>query len=168
MSYSTCDIFQWGKWRHRRGRRGTQNAAASAWWSACPDSPGPCARQALAVYPFATAAHHEGVCACVLSRCSCVRLFVTPWAIARQAPLSVGFSRQEYWSGLPCPPPGGLPDPGTEPRSPALQADALPPSRRESRGGAHTHVNHCRHSQWLQCWPQPSSEGLAAGSRVDG
>ena len=46
--------------------------------------------------------------------------------IACQAPLSLGFSRQEYWSGLPCPPPGDLPDPGTEPRSPALQADSLP------------------------------------------
>ena len=54
------------------------------------------------------------------------RLFVTPWAAAHQAPLSVGFSRQEYWSGLPFPPPGDLLDPGVEPRSPALQADSLP------------------------------------------
>ena len=46
-----------------------------------------------------------------------VRLFVTPWTAARQAPLSMGFSRQEYWSGLPCPPPGDLPNPGTEPTS---------------------------------------------------
>ena len=45
---------------------------------------------------------------------------------ARQAPLSMGFSRQEYWSGLPFPSPGDLPDPGLEPRSPALQADSLP------------------------------------------
>ena len=44
----------------------------------------------------------------------------------RQAPLSMGFFRQEYWSGLPCPPPGDLPDPGIEPMSPALQADSLP------------------------------------------
>ena len=51
-----------------------------------------------------------------------VRLFATPWTIARQAPLSLGFSRQEYWSGLPCPPPGDLPDPGIEPRSPSGQA----------------------------------------------
>ena len=50
------------------------------------------------------------VCAQLLS---CVRLFVTPWTVARQAPLSTGFSRQNYWSGLPCPPPGDLPDPGT-------------------------------------------------------
>ena len=49
-----------------------------------------------------------------------VRLFVTPWTAAHQAPLSMGFSRQEYWSGLPFPSPGDLPDPGIEPRSPAL------------------------------------------------
>ena len=55
-----------------------------------------------------------------------VRLFVTPWTVAHQAPLSMGFSRQEYWSGLPFPSPGDLRDPGMEPRSPALQADALP------------------------------------------
>ena len=48
-----------------------------------------------------------------------------PWAVVRQAPLSMGFSRQEYWNGLPFPSPGELPDPGIEPRSPALQADAL-------------------------------------------
>ena len=53
-------------------------------------------------------------------------ILVFPWTIARQAPLSMGFSRQEYWSGLPFPSPGELPDPGTEPRSPALQADTLP------------------------------------------
>ena len=58
----------------------------------------------------------------VLSR---VRLFATPWSIAHQAPLSMGFSRQEYWSGLPFPSPGNLPNSGIEPRSPALQADAL-------------------------------------------
>ena len=49
-----------------------------------------------------------------------VWLFVTPWTVACQAPLSMGFSRQEYWSGLPCPPPGDLPYPGIEPMSPAL------------------------------------------------
>ena len=55
-----------------------------------------------------------------------VQLFVTPCAAAHQAPLSMGFSRQEYWSGLPLPSPGDLPDPEIEPRSPTLQADALP------------------------------------------
>ena len=47
-----------------------------------------------------------------------VWLFATPWTVARQAPQSVGFSRQEYWSGLPCPPPGDLPHPGVEPGPP--------------------------------------------------
>ena len=62
---------------------------------------------------------------CVLGH-SAVTDSATPWAVARQAPLSMGFSRQGYWSGLPCPPPGDLPDPGMEPGSPALQADSLP------------------------------------------
>ena len=55
-----------------------------------------------------------------------VRLFVTPRTVAYQAPPSMGFSRQECWSGLPFPSPGDLPDPGIEPGSPTLQADALP------------------------------------------
>ena len=54
---------------------------------------------------------------CMLSRFSCVRLFVTPWSVACQVPLSMGFSRQEHWSGLPCSPLRDLPDPGTEPMS---------------------------------------------------
>ena len=56
----------------------------------------------------------------MLNRFSRVQLFVTLWTVACQAPLSVGFSRQEYWSGLPFPPPGDIPDPGTKPTSPAL------------------------------------------------
>ena len=56
---------------------------------------------------------------------SCVQLFVTLWTVAHQAPPPMGFSRQEYWSGLPFPSPGDLPDPEIEPRSPTLQADAL-------------------------------------------
>jgi len=51
---------------------------------------------------------------------------VTPWIVAHQAPLSMDFSRQEYWSGLPTPSPGDLPDPGINLGSPALQADSLP------------------------------------------
>ena len=54
-----------------------------------------------------------------------VRLFATPWTVAYQAPQSMEFSRQEYWSGLSFPSPEDLPNPGIEPRSPALQADAL-------------------------------------------
>ena len=62
---------------------------------------------------------------------------MTPGTIAHHAPLSMGFSRQEHWSGLPFPSPGDLPDPGIEPRSPALQADALtsePPGEPSSHG----------------------------------
>ena len=64
----------------------------------------------------------------VLSCFSCVRLFATLWTVACQAPLSEGFSRQEYWGGLPCPPPGDLSDPGIKPASsvtPALQKDSF-------------------------------------------
>ena len=56
------------------------------------------------------------VCECVLGHFSLVRLFATPWTVAHQAPLSMGFSRREYCSGLPCPPPGDLPNTGIEPR----------------------------------------------------
>ena len=63
---------------------------------------------------------------CCPQSLSHIQLFVTPWTVAHQAPLSMGFSRQEYWGGLPFPPPGHLPDPGIEPGSPALGADSLP------------------------------------------
>ena len=62
---------------------------------------------------------------CVCKLLSYVQLFVTLWTVALQAPLSMGFSRQEYCSGLPFPSPGDLPNPGIKPGSPALQADAL-------------------------------------------
>ena len=62
----------------------------------------------------------------VCSSLSHVWLFVTPCPAARQAPLSIGFSQQEHWSGLPCPPPGDLPDPGIKPTSPEFQVDTLP------------------------------------------
>ena len=61
---------------------------------------------------------------CVLSLFSHVRLFATPWIVALQAPLSMDFSRQEYWSGFPCPPPGDLPDTRIKPGS--LMSPALP------------------------------------------
>ena len=57
---------------------------------------------------------------------SCIGLLVTLWTVACQAPLSMGFPRQEYWSGLPFPPLGYLPNPGIKPVSPVLQADSLP------------------------------------------
>ena len=68
---------------------------------------------------------------------SCVQL-ATPRTVARQAPLSMGFSRQEYWSGLPFPSPGDLPDPGMEATSPTLQADALPQTHLGSIPLAHS------------------------------
>ena len=61
---------------------------------------------------------------CMLSHFSHVQLFVTLWTIACQAPLPMGFSRQEYWSALPCPSPGDLPDPGIKPMSPVSPAPA--------------------------------------------
>ena len=82
-----------------------------------------------------------------------VRLFAIPWTVAYQASQSVGFSRQEYWSGLPFPSPGDLPNPGIEPRSPALQADALasePPAalslstKRPTGGAAVALLLYCR------------------------
>ena len=66
------------------------------------------------------------VCVCVFS---CVRLFATPWTVAGQAPLSMGFLRQEYWSGLPFPASGALPDPKIKPESlasPALAGEFFP------------------------------------------
>ena len=68
----------------------------------------------------------SSLCAC--GHISCVRLFVMLWTVALQTPLSMGFSRQEYWSGLPQPPPGNPINPVTEPESPAspaLQVDSL-------------------------------------------
>ena len=67
-----------------------------------------------------------------------VRLFATLWTVEHQAPPSMGFSKQEYWNGLPFPSLGDLPDPGIEPRSPALQADALtsePPGKPNIKEG---------------------------------
>ena len=78
-----------------------------------------------------------------------LQLFATPWTVAHQAPPSMGFSRQEYWSGLPFPSPGDLTDPGIEPRSPLLQADALtsePPGKQtalhEPGSGPSSEPNH--------------------------
>ena len=70
--------------------------------------------------------------ACMLSCFSHVQLLATLWTVAHQAPLSMRFSRQEYQSGLPCPPPGDIPHPGIKPTSPAWQADSLPLSHQES------------------------------------
>ena len=79
--------------------------------------------------------------------------FVTPWTVARQAPLSMGFLRQEYWSGLPFPSPECLPDPGTEPMVSALQVDSLPLSHWGS-----THYTALGKTQWLS--------GESTGKRI--
>ena len=86
----------------------------------------------------------------ILSHVIHVQLFVTLWTVAHQAPLSMGFSRQEYWSGLPFPPPGDLPDPGIEPMipaAPALQVDSLLLSH---QGSSKNTVCVCVHSHLIR------------------
>ena len=68
---------------------------------------------------------YASICKDKVKLLSHVQLFATPWTVAHQAPPSIEFSRQEHWSGLPFPSPGDLPNPGIEPGSPTLQADAL-------------------------------------------
>ena len=80
----------------------------------------------------------SSLCSAVLSRFSRVQPFAAPWTVAPQAPLLIGFSRQEHWSGLLCPSPGDLPDPGIDlvsSAAPALQADSLPLSHQGSLNG---------------------------------
>ena len=72
----------------------------------------------ITIFPFRSFWYYEHFfTAIVLSHFSCVQLFAILWTVVLQAPLSLGFSRQEYWSGLPFPPPADLPDPGMEPTS---------------------------------------------------
>ena len=85
--------------------------------------------------------------ACVLSGFSRVRLFVSLWTAACQALLSMGFSGQGYWSGLPCPPPRDLPNPGIEPRSPALQVASL-------RSGPPRKFSIIRHFHYSELWSE--------------
>ena len=73
--------------------------------------------------PIDSALFHIGLCVCVLGCFECVQLSVTLWTVACQSPLSMGFSRQEYWNRLSCPPSGDLPNPGIEPTS--LMSPAL-------------------------------------------
>ena len=98
------------------GQAGPRGAASSLSGGACPWDVG--------FQFFWGFSHPRRFCSSMraawLSRLSRVRLFATLWTVAGQAPLSTGFTRQEYWSGLPYPPPGDLPDPGIEPASHAL------------------------------------------------
>ena len=80
--------------------------------------------------------------ACLLRCFSCVQHFGTLWTVASRAPLSMGFSRQEYWSGLSCPPPGGLPDPGIEPVS--LMSPTLAGGFFTTRATLEAHLNLCK------------------------
>ena len=95
-------------------------------------------------------------------------LRLTPWIVAHQAPLSMGFSRQEYWSGLPCLSPGDLPNAGTEPRSPTLQADSLPcetPGKPlPEKGGMFTTAARILS---VDCWWIQGSVCLSTGRGVD-
>ena len=84
--------------------------------------------------------------------------FVAPWTIGCQAPLCKGFPRQEYWGGLPFPPPGNLPNPGIEPRSPALQVDCLPTALPGKIYSTYTEdLNSLMN--WWQCGSQVSLRG---------
>ena len=82
-----------------------------------------------------TAVRIAGACMCAKLPQSCL-LFATPWTVARQDYLSIGFSRQEYWSGLPCPPPGDIPDPGIKLTS--LISPAPEQKQMMSEWGIHT------------------------------
>ena len=86
-----------------------------------------------------------------------VRLFGAPWTVAYQAPPSMGFSRQECWSGLSFPSPGYLPDPGIEPGPPALQADSLPSEPPGKPSAKTLHLNNCL-GHFLLVLPFASSE----------
>ena len=113
-------------------------------WSWKEASLSPHLSQPVFLFPLAVMSIPRQVYCCRVCVCakllSCVQLFATVGAIACQAPLSMGFSRQEYWSGLPCPPPGDLSDPGIEPMSLASPALAgrffatVPPGKPQCMG----------------------------------
>ena len=90
----------------------------------------------------------------VVQSLSHVQLFVTPWTVAHQTPLFIEFSRQEYRNGLPFPPPGDLPDSGTEPRSAVLQVDSLPsePPRRSLNWMVYLFI--IEYKSFYTCWKQ--------------
>ena len=83
---------------------------------------------------------------------SCVQLFVTPWTVAQLGPLSVEFSRQEHWSGLPFPSPGDLPDPGIKPGSSAFQVDSLSselPGEVQPKKKKKIRAKQCKTESWI-------------------
>ena len=105
----------------------------------------------------------------MLSHFSRVRLFASPWTAAHQAPLSMGFSRQEYWSGLPRPPPGDLPDPGFEPHVSCIAGILHHWATREALRKSHlcsTGRRRCLKWTWTQCTAQGNSRWPVFQSRV--
>ena len=102
----------------------------------------------------------------MLSQFSRVQLSVTPWAVAQQAPLSMGFSRQEYWSGLPCLPPGDLPEPGIEPQSLMSLGEFFTPSTTWERPLGERIKNDFSHSYVrTKSHPFPSHVGARGSTR---
>ena len=102
----------------------------------------------------------KDMCVCMLSHFSRVWLCVTLWTAGHQVPLSMEFSRQEYWSGFSCPPPGDLPGPGIKPRSPTMQADSLLLSHQGSP---------CKVDSWWQfavCFREPKTYALRQPRQV--
>ena len=99
-----------------------------------------------------------------------VRLFATPWTVAYQVPPSMGFSRQAYWSGLPFPSPGNLPNQGIEPRSPALQTDALPsePPGKPNSSSSDSHFVTSKSLQPMDCSLSVSSVPGILQARIIG
>ena len=93
----------------------------------------------------------------------------TPWNVAQQAPLSMEFSKQEYWRGLPCPPPGDLPNPRIEPRSPTLHSLPFEPPGKPSASGTELACQ-CRRCTetwvWSLGWEDPLEEGIATLSSI--
>ena len=100
----------------------------------------------------------------LLSHFSCVRIRVSPWTAACKAPLSIGFSRQEFWSGLPLPFPGDLPNPGFKPRSPTLQPDSLPAEPQGKPPGPSTLLQMAMFHSFLRSNDIPASFSLSMGS----
>ena len=118
-----------------------QGISLSHGWNPCLALPA--LRRGFFAYHCAPGKPHYRACVRACCLFSCIRLFVTLWTVAHQAPLSIELSRQEYWSGLPCPPPKDLPNPGMEsvsPASSALQAYSLPLSHQGSPIIQHTAI----------------------------
>ena len=92
---------------------------------------------------------------------------MTPWTVARQAPLSMDFSRQEYWDGLPFPSPGDLPNPGVEPGSLTLQADSLPQDPSPLRGTLGSSLRSPAEGEGHEGFPPPPDKDLESLGRED-